>query len=72
MIDTETVFILGAGASKPYGYPTGYELKEFICEKLLKLISSHKDSFDDMDQREHLNRKLRFRGGVFHKSHEIL
>jgi TnpA family transposase len=27
---------------------------------------------NNWDQREHLNRKLRFRGGVFHKSHEIL
>ena len=30
MIEEETVFILGAGASKPYGYPTGAELREKI------------------------------------------
>jgi len=28
-----TVFILGAGASKPYGYPTGQELREYICKE---------------------------------------
>ena len=31
-ITSKTVFILGAGASKPYGYPTGYELNKFIKE----------------------------------------
>ena len=31
MISDETVFILGAGASVPYGYPTGSELRDDIC-----------------------------------------
>lgn len=31
MIKTRTVFILGAGASCPYGYPSGRELREQIC-----------------------------------------
>ena len=31
MIDIETVFILGAGASNPYGYPTGKGLRDYIC-----------------------------------------
>lgn len=30
MIDVPTLFILGAGASKPYGYPTGIELRSEI------------------------------------------
>ena len=30
-----TVFILGAGASVPYGYPTGFELNEKIKNFLL-------------------------------------
>lgn len=30
MIDTPTLFILGAGASKPYGYPIGTELRADI------------------------------------------
>jgi hypothetical protein len=31
MIDKKTVFILGAGASCPYGYPSGARLRERIC-----------------------------------------
>lgn len=34
MITTSTVFILGAGASKPYGYPTGRKLREYICNTM--------------------------------------
>ncbi len=34
MIQTSTVLILGAGASKPYGYPTGAELRELILSEL--------------------------------------
>ncbi len=30
MIETPTLFVLGAGASKPYGYPTGPELRSEI------------------------------------------
>lgn len=33
MITTDTVFILGAGASNLYGYPTGEELREVILNK---------------------------------------
>jgi hypothetical protein len=32
MISTETVFILGAGASIPYGFPSGLDLVSKICE----------------------------------------
>ena len=33
MIDKSTLFILGAGASFPYGYPTGQGLREYIFTK---------------------------------------
>lgn len=33
MIDIPTLFILGAGASSPYGYPTGSELRTDIIKK---------------------------------------
>lgn len=33
MITENTVFILGAGGSCPYGYPTGMRLKDLICDK---------------------------------------
>lgn len=32
MIKNNVILILGAGASKPYGFPTGKELKNEICE----------------------------------------
>jgi hypothetical protein len=32
MINIDTVLILGAGASKPFGFPTGRELVEKVCE----------------------------------------
>lgn len=32
MIKTKTVFVLGAGASIPYGFPSGAELRKNICE----------------------------------------
>lgn len=31
MITRRTVLVLGAGASKPYGYPLGGELRNQIC-----------------------------------------
>jgi len=40
MIDKLTVFILGAGASVPYGYPTGNELRLNICNKFTQKIES--------------------------------
>ena len=32
MIDTPTLFILGAGASVPYGFPVGAQLKRHIIK----------------------------------------
>ncbi len=32
MITSETVFVLGAGASIPYGFPSGIELREELCK----------------------------------------
>lgn len=39
MIDIPTLFILGAGASKPYGYPTGDELRRDIVRKFVGDLS---------------------------------
>ncbi len=36
MITKPTVLVLGAGASNPYGYPTGKELKRYILDEILK------------------------------------
>jgi hypothetical protein len=35
MLTEPTVFILGAGASVPYGYPTGRQLRGYICKNFL-------------------------------------
>ena len=59
MIKQNTVLILGAGASVPFGYPTGFELRKYICndfkndwmriskrdEKLLKQIDEFTKAF---------------------------
>lgn len=47
MIDIETVFILGAGASNPYKYPTGKELSNYIC-------STFKSQFPEILSRENI------------------
>lgn len=47
MITQPTVFILGAGASAPYGYPTGAGLKNMICSdstELLNLLNPTNDN----------------------------
>ena len=47
MITEPTVFIIGAGGSNPYGFPTGKELTESICknyvDKLTNLLKKKKD-----------------------------
>lgn len=39
MINTPTVLILGAGASAPYGFPSGSTLKDKICDNLSLLTN---------------------------------
>ena len=41
MIDKKTVFILGAGASCPYGYPSGAQLRKEICLDFHSQYLSH-------------------------------
>jgi len=41
MIEEETVFILGAGASCPYGYPSGRELRQEICSSFVSDSSAY-------------------------------
>ena len=52
MINKNTLFILGAGASKPYGYPSGADLRRMIVQQyeglLLNLVQI-KGSFDEED-----------------------
>lgn len=46
MIDKKTVFVLGAGASKPYGFPTGLELKIQITENFTGILDKVRQSGD--------------------------
>ena len=59
MIDIPTLFILGAGASKPYGYPTGSELRRDIISNfyraLFEIIKS--DPSLEPDEKSDLLRK---------------
>lgn len=36
MINTKTVFVLGAGASIPYGFPSGAELRRMLCAPITR------------------------------------
>lgn len=40
MISEDTVFVLGAGASAPYGYPIGSELRDDVCLNFMKDMKS--------------------------------
>ena len=44
MIEEPTVFILEAGASAPYGYPTGDDLKDDIVENFPSMFASNLNS----------------------------
>jgi hypothetical protein len=55
MISRRTVFVLGAGASYPYGFPTGEELVNAIVAlpriaTSLKLLMMEGDSADDVSR----------------------
>ncbi|GBD88338.1 hypothetical protein BMS3Abin03_02273 [bacterium BMS3Abin03] len=53
MITESTIFIIGAGGSEPYGFPTGQDLRKNICTQYLnnfnKLIQ---DAFDSENIRD--------------------
>ena len=60
MIDEPTVFILGAGASTRYNYPTGAGLKEFITSKLfMELFTYFRKRYTLDFFREHWERRVR-------------
>jgi len=41
MIKEKTVLILGAGASKPYGFPTGEELRREIIDNYVNDVITY-------------------------------
>lgn len=65
MINKKTIFILGAGASKPYGFPTGQELREkIIKEGASRLAGLNKNSWNS---EEYFNTGKQFTS-IFDKS----
>jgi len=55
MITENTLFILGAGASVPYGFPTGRQLRRIICREFL----------------EHYKHLIGYKGGTHDKYDEV-
>ncbi|MBF4474545.1 hypothetical protein [Methanobacterium formicicum] len=49
MIETPTTLILGAGASKPYGYPLGNDLKDKIIHSLNAMVENESGWVDELD-----------------------
>jgi hypothetical protein len=54
LITENTIFILGAGASKPYGYPTALELREEIITNYLSIYKRFiSDNYQNSDFDNH-------------------
>ncbi len=70
MITRETLFILGAGASVPYGYPTGNELRNDICRNFEKRIVglTEKDSFSSPSDVKQISKEAHEFTNVFFRS----
>lgn len=61
MIDKKTVFVLGAGASCPYGYPSGAQLREEICLNLtIKYLNHLNKAYPDETTRRNKHKEIKF------------
>ena len=69
MIDTETLFILGAGASCPYGYPTGQGLREYIFKNFPDALGHqlNKANFSDSEKANRIRIAINF-ANIFKRS----
>ncbi|MGA2782758.1 MAG: hypothetical protein ABSF13_12720 [Smithella sp.] len=68
MIDKQTVLILGAGASNPYGFPTGAELRDYIFRSFPKQFVEHVAIEAGPQQRAYVLEKAEEFASSFHKS----
>ena len=61
MIEEKTLFILGAGASIPYGFPSAQGLRESTIKKFENLISEllHKSTYSESIQAERTLKQVR-------------
>lgn len=61
MISEETVFILGAGASVPYGYPTGKGLRKLLIKDYRDIISrTMRNSHENLDNSRLANEQNKY------------
>jgi len=70
MITKKTLFILGAGASVPYGYPTGQELRKLLFTKSPKRLSYSK-MFNDESLKTNRIKMKKF-AEVFNKASDYM
>ena len=63
MIKIPTVFVLGAGASKPYGYPTGIELRNKIIHRFHERLNNFSFSGKELSEANRRN--------LIHKSQDL-
>ena len=60
MITQETIFILGAGASSPYGYPTAKQLRTFIIKEFRQKYSTYLQERKNIGTIESMNEANKF------------
>lgn len=68
MIEQETLFISGAGASKPYNYLTGRELRNYISKSLPADLSQIIEKDKEFYKKAQLNKKIKNFSEIFNKS----
>src|SRR5262245_53110091 len=68
MINRQTVFVLGAGASKPYGFPLGIELVDQIC---LEILDDAKPELREKNPRVDYELKQRLLNLGFKRDEEV-
>jgi len=68
MIPQETLFILGSGASKPYNYQTGRELRKYICKELPVDLAEIIKKDTEFYKKAQTNKRIRDFADTFKKS----
>jgi len=74
MITEPTVFIIGAGGSKPYGFPTGKELRELICKNYLEKFSAliQNEAEDDFTTKTQIDIAKKFVDAFYNSNNESI
>lgn len=72
MITQNTLFILGAGASCPYYYPSGKELRRRICFEFIDNYKNYILKNQDDSNDAFLKHLLNFKGRFYHSSNKSI